>query len=424
MGIAASIMFLIMLIVILKRYYSEETVNRYVLPAVFLKITAGIAMGLIYSHYYLGGDTHQYFNDAVALRELAINNTGDFLNYIFKNQVPNYIQLNYPLDEPRAFLFSKICAIINIISFDSYYLLSTYLSLFSVTGFIYLANQTIKAFPRYKNEAVIAFLAFPSVVFWSSGVIKETIAVGTLAFIFGLIIKYFISENNTKIKFLDILLFIACILLSWFLKYYFIGILIATFLPTILFSKLNSRVKKNQKWILWSALFLITIGVVTLTRYNFQLNNIPNVVFENAEAFVNKSNQGDYIQYPSKSNAWTSILINSPIALFSGLFRPSLFEVDSIFKLVSAIENSLLFIFLIISLSTIPKILKSKYKFWIISGLSYIIILAIFLALSTPNFGTLVRYKSGFLFVFVFLTLIENPLISKIKKAVSIWKNQ
>jgi hypothetical protein len=41
-------------------------------------------------------------------------------------------------------------------------------------------------------------------------------------------------------------------------------------------------------------------------------------------------------------------------------------------------------------------------------------LLAIFLALSTPNFGTLSRYKIGFFPFLVFLTLYKNPLLGKI----------
>jgi hypothetical protein len=47
-------------------------------------------------------------------------------------------------------------------------------------------------------------------------------------------------------------------------------------------------------------------------------------------------------------------------------------------------------------------------------GLVYVLILAGLLTLSTPNFGTLVRYKVSFIPVFMFLILYKNTWWNKL----------
>ncbi len=46
----------------------------------------------------------------------------------------------------------------------------------------------------------------------------------------------------------------------------------------------------------------------------------------------------------------------------------------------------------------------------VMAALVFICVLCIFLALSTPNLGTLSRYRVGFLPFFVLLTLADHPV--------------
>ncbi len=295
-----------------------------------------------------------------------------------------------------------------------------------LVGFFFLHMKQLQSFQSIKQKQLLPFFLFPSVIFWSSGIIKETIAIGALSFILGYTIKFFLNEKFKSITVKEIVFILICFSISWYIKYYIIGILIAFLLPSALFQIFAGKLKKENinGWFVWGTLAAVIFGILTLTRINFQLEYLPQVLFDNSQAFINKSNPGDYINFTHLEPTWISIIQNVPLALLSGLFRPHLFEVDSIFKLISAGENGIVLLFTLFSLKNLTKIGKSAYKFWLLSGIGYICTLSIFLALSTPNFGTLVRYKSGFLFVLVFITLIENPIFAKIKIYIYKWTNR
>jgi hypothetical protein len=55
--------------------------------------------------------------------------------------------------------------------------------------------------------------------------------------------------------------------------------------------------------------------------------------------------------------------------------------------------------------------LRQPVSILFLATASYCIVLCVFLALSTPNLGTLSRYRVGFLPFLIFLLAYRNPLI-------------
>lgn len=419
---------LLLLTFILFKVYINEPVGLYFYPALAIKITAGIIIGIVYTKFYPGGDTFAYFSDAVLIKSFAMENPVGFLNFLFTDKAPDALisGLNFYTSEPRALFFSKICGIVNLVSADNYYILSLYFSLISFWGFLFLTNHLTHKFPHLKTTFAVSFLLFPSVVFWSSGVIKESLSVGSLAILLGILVSQFIQKGDRSKSILYGILFLFFLWLSWSIKYYYAGVFIACFGPVVIISMLKkydlSPSKKLMVWLLFSTL---SLTLLTFTKYNFSIEILPEVIRQNYQAFADKSNPGDYIVFKNFESSWIYLLKNSPVALLSGLFRPHIFEIDSFFKMFVALENLLIFLLLMFNLKNIPLLLKSKYNFWILATIIYISILATFLAFSTPNFGSLVRYKSGFLFLLVFLSLLENPLIKQLKNPGKyLWKSR
>lgn len=75
-------------------------------------------------------------------------------------------------------------------------------------------------------------------------------------------------------------------------------------------------------------------------------------------------------------------------------------------------ENTFVLLLLVFQMKNIVRGFRSPNRFLILSGILYIIGLAIFLAVSTPNFGTLVRYKAGFWFLLIYLILADHPIFT------------
>jgi hypothetical protein len=128
------------------------------------------------------------------------------------------------------------------------------------------------------------------------------------------------------------------------------------------------------------------------------------VIYENYQVGI-KASDGSAIQYFNFDGSWQAYVLNFPIALFSGLFRPFIFEVSNPLQFIVAMENLAICILMIITLWKV-KFRVSIRNIYGISAAIYVFSLAVLLAFATPNFGTLSRYKVGYWPFFVFLLLI------------------
>jgi hypothetical protein len=147
--------------------------------------------------------------------------------------------------------------------------------------------------------------------------------------------------------------------------------------------------------------------VASLTHPNFHLDRLLTVIVENNQLY-----KGDIIQYHNLSPDWPSMLINSPLALWSGLFRPiSFWGSASADTMAASVENLLLLVLVVWKLKTL-RMPMTENRVVVFTTLMYILVLCIFLALSTPNLGTLSRYRVGFLPFFVFVILVNHPLFT------------
>ena len=115
--------------------------------------------------------------------------------------------------------------------------------------------------------------------------------------------------------------------------------------------------------------------------------------------------------------------LNIPAALQAAWLLPMLWQTEGNFlKVATAIENTIvLFLFLRLLYLLLRKKIYAffaktpphihtksateSYTLLLFCGLLYLVILSIFISLATPNMGTLVRYKVGFLPFFVFILL-------------------
>jgi hypothetical protein len=389
-------------------------------PSLIVKLFAGISLGLVYKFYYSTNDTFIFFNDAVVLTSYARQNFSGYLEFLWNSNG------TLPFDtiitsEPRSLFFIKILSIVNLFTFDNYWLSSLWFSFFSFTGSWFLFVRLNDLGKDLFWPAALSLLLLPSSLFWGSGIIKESLALGSLFFI----LEFFLLLcQRRKTKIINWAWGFICAYFLWYLKYYWAVLLFPTLLTFILveffifpFFKLKIF---WQQIAIWSFLFLIICLCATFVHPNFYLERILGVIVDNYNIFLSVSGDKGVIHFYHLTPGWISILLNSPWALISGLFRPVLFETSSLLQIISGIENLFLFIFCVSSFRNLKGLAGSPHRILIYSAVVYILLLCIFLALSTPNFGTLSRYRVGFLPLFALLILYRNPLLSRISLFKSI----
>lgn len=394
---------------------SPSALQKFFWPALLIKLLAGIALGLVYTYYYQANDTFKFFTDAKILAASARSDFASYLRFLWSGNENSPLWNQLRTVEPRSLFFVKGLSVASLVTNDNYWISSLWFSFFSFTGCWYLFIRLNTLFKAATWAAALSLFFFPSFVFWSSGIVKESIAAGGLCFIAGVFLLGMSRRKPLLFEWIGLLISFYAM---WTLKYYWAAILIPTLITSLFlmyvierFMIIKSRTVEAVAWI--STFSALCIGV-SFIHPNFHLDRLLHVIVENNEIFMTISAPGDAIHFDQLNANWYSVALNAPWALFSGLFRPFVWEADTLFQYVIGFENLVLLLFFVFTWSRIRLITHSPHRLIIYSGMVYVSLLCIFLALSTPNFGTLSRYRIGFLPVFCFLLFDQNPLWSKV----------
>lgn len=403
---ALNIIFLLLIALwIWKR--DASLLHKFYWPALIAKCTAGISLGIIYSTYYQTSDTFTFFRLAVEQADLARDDFDSYLKFLFSKQE------GYFLGEHRTFFYTKITSLLALVTGNNYWITSLYYSLVSFLAAWYLANTIARLFPEFSMAACIAFLFFPSVVFWSSGIIKESLAMAAMFFIVALFLKLWMKE---RISILAIVPGIVCGIIIFNLKYYYLAALIPITASAYVAQRLNEKLTIEsplKQGVLWVCIMVCGFLLITFLHPNFSLPRILEIIAFNNRLFMDVCTPDDVIHYYNLEPTWGSILMNAPWAFISGLFRPFVWEANTIFKFITGVENLALLMLAIFVVPQLKKAIYSPHRLLILAGILYCAVLSIFLALSTPNFGTLARYGAGYL-PFVALLLFQQPVVRKL----------
>jgi hypothetical protein len=395
----------------------KESSSRLVFwSAYFFKIGAGLFIGWLYRYYYTTGDTFDYFKEASRMTELAQENFSAYLRFLWSSEVDIHSFRNLNLGQPRALFFTKFVSFIGLITNNNYWLTTCYFSLISFASAWSLVREIKRMCSSLSIEVTFAFLFFPSIVVWSSGLIKESLAMAGLFFIVKIFLRLW---SNEKVSPGEWAIFPLSLWVLWSLKYYFMAVLLPVivtelFMKRVIAKRLGPR--PIAYGLLWVTCFILPLVLITLLHPNFYPERFLDVIVSNHDLFVSISKPDEVIRFSSLNADAASILRNAPNAFFSGTFRPFFWEATNALQLAAALENMLLL--LLVPGFVIGLVKSSKISPLVWPTFLYCLLLVIFLALSTPNFGTLNRYRVGFLPFLVLLLTYNNFFISKLKDIV------
>lgn len=397
-----------------RRKYRNEPLVGYFLPGLALKCLAGTVLGAIYFIYYQQGDTIAYHEEAETMANAAISSTSEYLSVIFFNDSSTELwsEISFT-NQARALLMVKILSVVHLLTSGNYWISGIYFSYFSFISLFFLANKLVVYFPWTRLGAIIGFLFFPSVVFWSSGINKETITTGIVAICVGWAVPLFAQRQGLRLS--QIITGSFLMLVLWKLKYYYAGVFIPVFLSSLMvaylrveYSGIASDIRKQVLY--WFSFFVLTIIVTSFIHPNLRLDNFLEVIVDNYHKMIAISDPGDVFVFKDLDAGIVSFIKNAPIALYNGLFKPLPWEVDGVLKMIHASENFVLMLLVIFGLPAIGYLNKGNVGYLVVAVIVYILLLSTLLAFSTPNYGTLARYNTSFMPFLVYILLADPPL--------------
>lgn len=398
---------------ILLRQPAPASLKPFLVPGLAFKLVAGILVGLLYQLYYKEeGDTFFLFNLASYLAELLPRRATDFFNIVLFNKFDSESKTFFFIwNQPRALFFVKILAIVNIVTQSNYWLSSLYLSLFSFSGLWYLASWLVREREIPAYLAALAFLFFPSFVFWSSGVLKESVMTGCMGFL--IVSSLHLLQPGAKHKSRHGIITLIAFIILLQLKYYYAGIigamLIAYSLTKITLRQNSFRIPAPS-CILFGLFLTIGFLLATFLHPNTRLSAFPQALYTNYQATLAQNTHPDYT-FSEFAPTWTSIIQNAPRALYQGLFGPDLQTARATIQIPAALENLFLGLLLFVIISYRSYTRQWAFSTESVAVLTYVLISAVLMAYASPNFGSLIRYKTGFIPFLILLAGYRNPLI-------------
>ncbi len=407
-------------------HIKRDRIYRYYTSAVFAKVISAVAFCLIYIYYYKGGDTVSYFETSRALLNLGMKNPGNFLKEIVQTpSVPNYFLFDRVTGYPWSYMFydhqtwfvAKLLTPILVVSFKSYLVSTVMLSWLSFIGTWKLFKLLVRYYPNLEGRMAFCMLFVPSVLFWGSGILKDTITFAAVCWIIIGIDGVFISKIK-RLRNLFILILSTWVLLS--IKPYILISLLPGAFVWILYNRIS---KARSKFLKYSAIPLIYLSsflivYIMLSAFGDRLGkfSVPKMLV--TASITQKDLKQDYYHGSSfdigdYDPTITGMLSKVPSAITVGLFRPFLWEARNPVMIASGLEN---FSFLLLAIGVVVGFFFKMKKFFkiilenpfLIFLLSYTIFFSLLVGLSTSNFGALVRFKIPFLPFFVCALVLMN----------------
>lgn len=416
--IALTIIFIIVAFIvsnnISEKYIHKAAYFKHLQKGLFIRFGAGLFFAWVYLIFYGGGDTIYYFSGAGSIAKLALKDFGGFIQVMggergyevrslfdWQTGWPTYIK------DANAFTVCRAMVPFYILGGGSYWATTILVNAVLYIPLWKFYQMICSMYPKQSKQIAWGILFFPSLVFWSSGILKDVWCLTSLMIMYRAF-YYTIIKKRNHIKNILLFAFWSYILLSIRPFMFYTGI--ATIL---LWYGFNATKNIKNPFIRYIA-FPIIMGLI-LGGIQFSIAKLGDVA-EGKYATVDSMLETAVVIQDdlSRTEAYgentfdigdfdatiPSMLSKFPQAVTAGLARPFIWEAGSILMFFTGLESSF-FIYMIVFLmirSGIVGFFAVIFKDpFLTSAFIFAILFAFFVGLTTANFGALVRYKIALL---------------------------
>jgi hypothetical protein len=430
-----------------------------------LKIIAGLAIWYVYTYYYPQreyADIWKYFDDSEIVYQALDENPSDYFKIISGIGIDENIQHAY-FDQMKNWdqkfennLFNdshtiiRYNALLRLISGGNYHTHSLVMCFLAFIGLCAIYHWLYKWLWQWKKAVVFILFVSPSLLFWSSGVLKE----GILFFALGMLILHAWRFADDKKRYRLFWIIVSVWLLAMTKLYMLVFVI-----PSLLFA---IHLIRNPRFALlkFVSLIMILIGISFAIHYTKPDYSPFRIIANKQNDFLNLARGGTYLmdslhvvylrpdQQPAARKSpdnytwvigpnteivyWkiaddfrdtlyrktqheeyymmlsetpvagslmnvkqlrpsaSSVLSEIPAALQRSILRPYPLEIKPVMVIPATLENILMLLMLFTMILWFRKP-SSKAVFWFCVAFGLIILTVT--GLTTPVLGALVRYR-------------------------------
>ena len=474
-------------------FFALDGISKNSLSFFFLvKVFFGVALWWIYTYYYTEratADIYKYFDDSKVMYDALWVHPSDYIRMLFGfgNDNPYfdrvyYTHMNHWYHEFGNTIYNdnhtiiRFNAFVRIFSFGHYNVHSVFMCFISFIGLTAIYKTFEKQMPDKKRPLALAVFLVPSVLLWSSGVLKE----GFLFFGLGLLLYHFHHCVFRQLNLKSFAWIVLALFLLMIAKFYVLACLGPGMMAWVVIRK-----RTNYITVIFSSLLVLLFILALNLHFVLPKYDVLKQLAWKQSDFIAQSKGGTYLvdklsgdtlfvdASESKKIGWIkndslaflpgglkyhtwkkrilsdplfvesglidtcfflkkyeaansritiapleprlmSLFKNTPAAFLNSLLRPYPFESRSPMILFPAIENMLILVFCLICLF-FGNFKKTDLKLFYFCAI-FVFLLYVLTGLTTPVTGAIVRYRVPavpFLLITFLLLLDSEKLLKK-----------
>jgi hypothetical protein len=389
------------------RPWVTDALNRaYFFPALTVKLIGAIALGVVYQFYYSGGDTFMYHTyGSRYIWQALLDSPYDGLKLFFTDGIHQqgiykYSSQIYFFRDPQSYMIVRLATLFDLFTYSTYSTTALLFAVLSFAGMWMFFLTFYKQYPHLHRGLAIAALFIPSVFFWGSGVLKDSVTLACLGVATYQIYKIFFER---RVRLGHILLLLLSIYFIFSIKKY----VLQAYLPAVIVWVFARNVSYIRSLVLRIMLVPFVAAIVVGSAYfaivkvgegdaRYSINKIAETTKVTAYdiRYWSGRTAGSGYSLGELDGTFGTMVRLAPEAINVSLFRPYLWEVKNPLMLLSALES---FVLLGLVFYTIIRKRSLVFSAFADPNVIFVMVFAISFAfavgVSTFNFGTLVRYK-------------------------------
>lgn len=396
-----------------KAKLTNPLTKKYYFKALHLRFFGCVAFACVYQFYYGGGDTFNFFHDSAIIWNSFWDRFDIGLQIILDKpgtlnpSTQSYISYLYFYTDKQSMVVIKLSALLGFLTYHTYLANAFIFAFIGFTGVWAMYRAMVDMYPSLYKKIAFACFMMPSVFFWGSGLMKDTLIVSALgwafyAFYFAFIKKQKILKNT--------LILIVALWLMQKVKIY----VAMCFLPaaaTWLLLEYQNKIRIALIRILILPIVLLAsvpVGYVAVSKLTegtrFSFEEIGQTTKTNTEwNAISGSASYSLGEYDGTIG---SVISKFPAAVVVSLFQPFLWQVRNPLMLLASLQATFI---LLLTLQTFFKTGFFKFfkilfsKPFLIFCLIFTLILAFGTGVGSGNYGSLDRYRIPFIPFYVML---------------------
>ena len=394
---------------LMARRVTDRNTYIYFYPALILKILGALGVGLIYQFYYRGGDTFTYFRDgSYYLWKAFLDSPVKGLDLLFikagtvTTSTYDYSSHIVFFGDPASYFIIRIAGVLDLFTFHTYSATAVLFAVFSFSGSWAFYTTFCRLYPRLHLPLAVAVFFIPSVFFWGSGLLKDSITLGALFWMTSGFIYVFIERRSPVLN-------LIVIFVSFYILYVVKIYILLCFIPALLvwlYHHYISAVKNPVAKIMILPFMLIVVGItgyyavknISSENSRYNLHTLTNTAEATARwiSYVSETEGGSTYSLGDYDYSVRGLVAKSHKAIWVTLFRPYFWESKNPVMILAAIESFIFLVFTLYALFRSGLIRFFRILFTqpaVLFCMIFTLTFSFAVGITTYNFGSLVRYK-------------------------------